>query len=147
MIIAVTLGIATSAMSLQSGVPAQSSNGAVQQPSTPVQTEKADGPCGPVYDIGGSVRPPVPTHLPDPKFSKEARDARFSGNILVGLIVDSKGKPCNVHLERGVGIAGVNESAVNAVQHYKFKPAMQNGKPIAVNLKIEVNFNYSALRQ
>jgi protein TonB len=121
---------------------------AVQQPSGPAQTESVD-PCGPVYDIGGSIRPPVPTHTPDPKFSKEASNVKFSGNVIVGLIVGRDGKPCNVHLVRGNGIImmGVDESAVKSVQHYKFKPAMQNGKPVAVNLKIEVNFNYSAIHQ
>ena len=47
--------------------------------------------------------------------------------------------PKNVHVLRGVGM-GLDEKAVQAVQQYKFKPALQNGKPVAVYLNVEVNF-------
>ena len=35
---------------------------------------------------------------------------------------------------------GMNQSAVDAVKQYKFKPAMENGRPVAVYLNVEVNF-------
>jgi protein TonB len=35
---------------------------------------------------------------------------------------------------------GLDEKAVEAVQQYKFKPAMKNGLPVAVYLRVEVNF-------
>ena len=84
--------------------------------------------------------------MPDPKFSKAASNIdRVTGNVVVGLIVGRDGKPCNVHLVRGIGMAGLDESAVESVQHYKFKPARQNGKPVAVNLNIEVMFDNTAI--
>ncbi|HEV2576734.1 MAG TPA: energy transducer TonB [Acidobacteriaceae bacterium] len=94
---------------------------------------------GGVYQVGGSVRPPIAIYTPDPEFSEEARKAKFSGNVVVSLIVGADGKPRNVHVLRGVGM-GLDEKAVEAVQQYKFKPAMQNGKPVAVYLNVEVNF-------
>jgi protein TonB len=94
---------------------------------------------GGVYQVGGSVRPPIAIYTPDPEFSEEARKAKFSGNVVVSLIVDRDGKPRNVHVLRGVGM-GLDEKAVEAVQQYKFKPALQNGKPVAVYLNVEVNF-------
>jgi protein TonB len=94
---------------------------------------------GGVYQVGGSVRPPIAIYTPDPEFSEEARKAKFSGNVVVSLIVDASGNPKNVHVLRGVGM-GLDEKAVAAVQQYKFKPALQNGKPVAVYLNVEVNF-------
>lgn len=94
---------------------------------------------GGVYQVGGSVRPPVAIFTPDPEFSEEARKAKFSGNVVVSLIVGADGKPRNVHVLRGVGM-GLDQKAVEAVEQYKFKPAIQNGKPVAVYLNIEVNF-------
>jgi protein TonB len=45
---------------------------------------------------------------------------------------------------RGIGPEGVgldlDESAAEAVRQYKFKPAMKNGKPVMVELNIEVDF-------
>ncbi|HXS11359.1 MAG TPA: energy transducer TonB, partial [Acidobacteriaceae bacterium] len=81
----------------------------------------------------------IAIYTPDPEFSEEARKAKFSGNVVVSLIVDRDGKPRNVHVLRGVGM-GLDEKAVEAVQQYKFKPALQNGKPVAVYLNVEVNF-------
>ena len=94
---------------------------------------------GGVYQVGGAVRPPIATYTPDPEFSEEARKAKFSGNVMVSLIVDPNGKPRNVHVLRGVGM-GLDQKAVEAVEQYKFKPAMKDGKPVAVYVNIEVNF-------
>jgi protein TonB len=35
---------------------------------------------------------------------------------------------------------GLDENAVAAVKQYRFKPATENGKPVAVYLNVEVNF-------
>lgn len=94
---------------------------------------------GGVMHIGGSIRPPVPIFTVDPEFSEEARKAKFSGNVQVYLWVDEQGNPSHVKVIRGVGM-GLDDKAVEAVRQYKFKPAMQNGKPVKVDLYIDVNF-------
>jgi protein TonB len=35
---------------------------------------------------------------------------------------------------------GLDEKAVEAVKQYRFKPAMENGKPVAVEMNVEVLF-------
>jgi len=94
---------------------------------------------GGVMHVGGSVRPPVVISSIDPEFSEEARKAKFSGNVEVYLWVDEHGNPSHVRVVRGVGM-GLDEKAVEAVRQYRFKPAMQNGKPVKVDLYIDVNF-------
>ena len=94
---------------------------------------------GGVMHIGGSVRPPVLVSQVDPEFSEEARKAKFSGNVEVYLWVDENGNPSHVKVVRGVGM-GLDEKAIEAVRQYKFKPAMQNGKPVKVDLYVDVNF-------
>jgi periplasmic protein TonB len=54
-------------------------------------------------------------------------------------VVDTSGRPQSVHIVRGVGM-GLDEKAMEAVRQYKFKPAMENGKPVPVELNVEVNF-------
>lgn len=93
---------------------------------------------GPMH-VGGSVRAPVLVYQVEPEFSEEARKAKFSGNVQVYLWVDEQGNPSHIKVVRGVGM-GLDEKAVEAVRQYKFKPAMQNGKPVKVDLYIEVNF-------
>lgn len=94
---------------------------------------------GGLRHIGGGVSSPELIYKVDPEFSEEARKAKFMGIVLVNLIVDQNGMPQNVHVLRGVGM-GLDEQAVKAVQQYRFKPAKENGKPVAVELNVEVNF-------
>ena len=74
-----------------------------------------------------------------PSYSEEARKAKVAGNVLVNLWVDTNGLPSHVRVIRGVGM-GLDEKAVEAVKQYRFKPAMENGKPVLVELNVEVNF-------
>jgi protein TonB len=94
---------------------------------------------GGIRQIGGGVSSPVPIFTVEPEFSEEARKAKFMGVVLVNLIVDSQGHPQNVHVLRGVGM-GLDGKAVDAVKQYRFRPAMENGKPVPVELNVEVNF-------
>jgi protein TonB len=94
---------------------------------------------GGLRKIGGGVSSPVVIFQVDPEFSEEARKAKFMGVVLVNLIVDQHGMPQNVHVLRGVGM-GLDGKAVDAVKLYKFRPAMEAGKPVAVELNVEVNF-------
>lgn len=94
---------------------------------------------GGLRKIGGGVSTPVVIYQVEPEFSEEARKAKFMGVVLVNLIVDAQGRPQNVHTLRGVGM-GLDDKAVEAVKQYRFKPAMEGGKPVPVELNVEVNF-------
>jgi protein TonB len=92
-----------------------------------------------VKNVGLGVIGPVKIYGLEPEFSEEARKAKFMGVVTVSLIVDQHGLPQNVKVLRGVGM-GLDEKAVEAVKTYRFKPATENGKPVAVYLNVEVNF-------
>jgi TonB family protein len=112
----------------------------------------------PVRKVGGGVTEPELIYKVDPEFTAQARKAKASGTVLLGLVVDKQGLPQNVHLLRGLGIGldgkpdpklkkaaraaadGMNRNAVDAVSQYKFKPATEDGKPVPVALNVEVNF-------
>ena len=89
--------------------------------------------------IGRGVSAPVLIYSVEPEFSEEARKAKVAGNVLVNLWVDTNGNPSHVRVIRGVGM-GLDEKARDAVLQYKFRPAMENGKPVLVELNVEVNF-------
>jgi protein TonB len=89
--------------------------------------------------IGGGVSAPVPVFMPDPEFSEEARKAKLSGNVLVYLWVDQEGRPTHVRVVRGIGM-GLDERAVAAVRQYRFRPARKDGRPVTVEMNVEVNF-------
>jgi protein TonB len=89
--------------------------------------------------VGGGVSAPTLIFSVDPEFSEEARKAKFMGVVTVNVWVDEHGNPTHVRVIRGVGM-GLDEKAVEAVKQYKFKPAMEGGKPVLVELNVEVNF-------
>ena len=97
------------------------------------------GTGGGVRRIGGGVSKPEVLFAPEPEFSEEARKAKVAGNVLVYLQVDTQGRPINVRVIRGIGL-GLDEKAMEAVRKYKFKPAMENGHPVVVEMNVEVNF-------
>jgi TonB family protein len=99
-----------------------------------------DNEGSPLKKIGGSVSAPLVIYQVDPEMTQEARDLKFRGFVLVNLIVNAKGVPENVHILRGVGL-GLDERAVEAVRQYRFRPAMENGQPVSVELNIQVNYN------
>jgi len=90
--------------------------------------------------VGGNVKPPKPTYQPNPSFNEAARKARFQGVVTIGLMVDKDGLAKNVRILRPVG-AGLDANAVHAVEGWQFEPAQTDGKPVAVEIVVEVAFH------
>jgi TonB family protein len=81
----------------------------------------------------------VGIYEPEAEFSDEARRAKYQGEVDVRVIVGADGlvKTAQVITNPGMGLG---EKALEAVKQYKFKPAMKDGKPVAVYCTIEVGF-------
>jgi len=95
---------------------------------------------GGVFHIGGEVSAPKLIFAPEAEFSDEARRAKYQGKVLVEIIVDAQGNPQNPRVMRSLGM-GLDEQALKVVLKYKFKPAMRNGKPVAVWQPVEIDFH------
>ena len=91
------------------------------------------------YRISDGVSAPVLRYAPDPQYTSEAKKAKYQGVVLVDLIVDENGNPRNVHVVRPLGM-GLDAKAVQAVSQYRFTPATKGGKPVPVEVNIQVNF-------
>lgn len=87
----------------------------------------------------GYDKPPVPTYIQSAPLSDQARAEKFQGVVLVSVLVTEDGLPTDLRVEKSIG-HGLDEKAIEAVGQYRFKPAMKDGKPVAVRVKIEVNF-------
>ncbi len=76
------------------------------------------------------------------KYSEEARKAKFQGTVRLALVVDANGNPTpdQSHHPAGGWKLG-SKRAIEAVQKWKFqKPGTKDGKPVAVQASVEVNF-------
>lgn len=95
---------------------------------------------GGAYKPGGNISAPIPIFTPDAEFSDEARRAKYQGIVLVSLIVDAQGNPQSARVVRALGM-GLDEKAMEAVNKYKFKPCMRDGRtPVACYANVEINF-------
>jgi len=94
---------------------------------------------GGAFRVGGGVTQPAVIAKVDPEYSEEARKAKYSGTVLLQLIVDVDGKAKNIRVVKGVGL-GLDEKAVEAVQKWKFLPGKKNGAAVPVYATVEVNF-------
>ena len=113
---------------------------AIQDKRPPVDPRRSGGTSSePRARIGGPVSSPVVIHQVEPQYTYQARAAKLSGNVLVNFVVDTQGVPQNVRVIRGFD-NGLDQKAVEAVRQYRFKPAIQDGKPVAVQLNIEIRF-------
>lgn len=89
--------------------------------------------------IGGGVLPPKLLSKVDPQFDDAARALHYQAIVLVNMLVDESGVPSHTRILRPAGL-GLDEQAIAAVSQYRFKPAMENGSPVTVELNVEVNF-------
>lgn len=98
------------------------------------------GTGGGIFRVGGGVTAPTIIHRVEPQYSEEARRARYQGMVVLEAIVRKDGTVQIVRVVRSLGF-GLDESAIQALQQWRFRPATMNGEPVNVTLNIEVNFN------
>jgi periplasmic protein TonB len=87
----------------------------------------------------GSITPAALLSKVEPEYSDEARRAKVQGTVVLDLEIDNEGKPRAIQVRQGLGL-GLDEKAIDAVMHWKFRPGKHNGRPIATSATIEVNF-------
>jgi periplasmic protein TonB len=97
------------------------------------------GTGGGAFRVGGDVSAPVLVSKVEPEYSEEARKAKFSGAVLLSLVVDSNGVPRDIHVVRQLGL-GLDEKAIEAVMKWRFRPGMKGGRPVATQATVEVTF-------
>ena len=100
---------------------------------------RGGGIGGGVFRVGGGVSAPRPIFAPDPEYSEEARKAKYQGTCVLWLIVGSDGKTRDIRVMQTLGL-GLDEKAIEAVKQWRFEPAMKDGKPVAVQVNVEVTF-------
>jgi TonB family protein len=94
----------------------------------------------PVYDLGQGITPPRVIHEVSPKPDPGEKGFRISGVVLIGLVVSSQGLPVSVHVIKSVD-KDIDQSAIDAVQQWRFEPARKDDKPVAVRVTVEIRFH------
>ncbi|HMG88227.1 MAG TPA: energy transducer TonB [Terracidiphilus sp.] len=107
------------------------------QPSQTFRSFRAPPSNMPLVSKG--VTAPFPLLTPIAMYTDEARREKVNGTCQVGLIVDAHGMPQNPRVLRSLGY-GLDDMAIEAVERYRFRPAMRQDQPVAVMMSVDVNF-------
>ena len=75
-----------------------------------------------------------------PVYPEIARDAGVDGTVFVQALVGKDGKVKDTRVTKSDSEM-LNAAAVSAVQHWVFKPALSNNKPVAVWVAVPVRFS------
>lgn len=94
---------------------------------------------GGVFKVGGGISAPEAISTPDPEYTEEARAAKTQGTCVLWLIVDDRGNPRNIRVVRGLGF-GLDAKAIEAVKQWRFQPSLRAGRPVSVQISVEVGF-------
>jgi TonB family protein len=73
-------------------------------------------------------------------YPEAARRARIQGVVVLECIIGKDGIVQDVKVLRGLPL-GLTESAVDAVNKWRFKPSTLNNKPVEVLYILTVRFN------
>jgi len=125
-----------------SSASAQSGNTRPESSST-VSTSTADFADDQTFAqfqrVAPGVKPPKAIHSPDPKFPDLPPDAERHGLVVMLVGVNAKGHVQAVRVLRSDEKA-YEQTAVDTVRKWKFKPAEKNGQPVPVQVTVEMKF-------
>ncbi len=119
-------------------------------PGCPPGPGHGDGPVGPAAEPSVPVDPspihlsfgmtkPEVVHQVQPRYSEMARKAGVQGTVIVEAVIDEQGRVTNERLIRGLPM-GLDQAALEAIQQWRFKPALLDGRPVKVYFTLTVNF-------
>jgi TonB family protein len=104
------------------------------------QTVAAGPQEPPIYKTSEKgVTAPKVLHKIDPEYTKDARDAKIAGTVVLSLEVHPDGRAHNLHVEQSLD-PGLDHNAIEAISQWEFEPGKKDGKPVAVAATIEVDF-------
>lgn len=87
--------------------------------------------------------PPVPVRTVAPDYPPELRRDGISGLVMVKCTIDEQGNVLDPQIEKSSNGA-FEKPAVEALKKWKFKPAKQDGTPVAIKVSIPIKFVFES---
>jgi protein TonB len=96
--------------------------------------------AAPTLKVSSGVAEGLKIHDVTPTYPESARRYRIQGDLILRAVIDKNGGLGRICIIQALG-AGLDESAVNAVRQWKYRPYMFNGEPVEVVTAIKVQFH------
>jgi|EndMetStandDraft_4_1072995.scaffolds.fasta_scaffold587877_1 protein TonB len=97
----------------------------------------------PVVALAETKEPPVPVRTVAPDYPDELRRDGVSGIVMVKCTIDVQGNVVDPEVEKSSNGA-FDKPALAALKKWKFKPAKQDGAPVAIKVSIPIKFVFES---
>jgi len=78
---------------------------------------------------------------PLPQYPAIALRRGEGGKVVLQVRIDENGLPTDVDVARRSGSRELDRAAIQAVREWRFKPAIQNGKPVSSVVELPIDFS------
>ncbi len=86
------------------------------------------------------VATPLYWRNPPPRYPALARRRRYTGTVILEVLVDAKGRASKVKVASSSGYSLLDEAALKAVRRWQFAPGTEGGRPTAMRVKVPIRF-------
>jgi len=93
----------------------------------------------PPVRVGGAVQAAKIVYMLKPMYPPEAKAAGIEGTVVFHATIDEEGNIMHLQELSGADVALV-EAARTAVSRWRYEPTLLNGRPVAVETLIDINF-------
>jgi protein TonB len=136
----------TSASTSAAAIPGVNLNAAAPAPKAPTPAPPVTQSASPVTasaaegkpKAGGQIQPAALTFKKEPEYPRIAKQTGAKGMVVLVASIGKDGKVKNVKVISGHAM--LQNSAVEAVKQWVYKPALLNGVPVETDAQITLNF-------
>lgn len=130
-------GVPTTALPGNGGTPGNG-KGDGKGPGAGTGDGPGDVPTEPLR-LTAAITPPVAIYKVQPRYTESARRSNTQGVVVVEAVIDEQGRVTDVRVLRGLPM-GLDRAALEAIQQWKFRPAMMQDRPVKVYFTLTANF-------
>ena len=134
------------------GVPLEKPTAVTRLPAHPARPPQPSGPNGAIGLIRATLTPAAQSSAgdrgasphgenPKPAYPFVARRRGQEGQVFLNVEVLPDGTAGQVEIARSSGFRSLDEAARHAVARWRFRPARQNGAPVAALVTVPVRFS------
>jgi TonB family protein len=93
---------------------------------------------GEIKTVGGAVTQPKLLNRVDPRYPEGARKEKVAGQVVIQAVIGKDGTVSGASVVRPVH-PDLDAAALEAVRQWRYEPAKQNGKPVAVYMTVTID--------
>lgn len=77
---------------------------------------------------------------PEPRYPPQSRRLREQGIVVLRVVIDERGRACEIDVESSSGFVRLDHAAREAVRHAEFRPYVEAGSPRRALVLIPIEF-------